>query len=96
MGEVAGSETCFAVLDFELNRLPTLHFVREISIPDRNKDIVVTMAMQQRGLTGRYFDLIGTKIRILKDQMMVGLRGDFDLPRVLRDETSDGQAQKKT
>jgi len=86
VGVAAGEESGLAVLEVDGNGIFALNGVHDFGIAEGNVEVVVAMAVQERVGVGGDVDVEDADLRVLEDQAVVGLGGDFDFFRGLRGE----------
>ena len=78
VGEAAGEEVGFSILQSDRDRGLARDVVLHMRSSQRDVDIVVAMAVHERGRVGRDLHLEHADVLILQGEMMPGLGGDFN------------------
>lgn len=95
MSEVSRRKPRFAIGEPEVHRGFALNFVRDVSIAERDVNIVVAMTMHERRSMGRNFNLEDAEVVVFQSQVVRGFRGDFDFSRGLRSQERNQQKEEQ-
>ena len=95
VGEVPRCEVSFAILQPERGWRLARDVIFDLRRTQRHEDVVMAMAVHQRGLVGRDFDFEDTDVGIFKCRVMMRLGRDLDFRCGLRRE-NNGNKQKAT
>ena len=84
VGEVAGSKSGFAILQFHFDWRLAFDFIREIGGAQRDIHVVMAVDVHQRGIVRRDLDLEDAHILVFEREVMMLLGGDLNLGSGLR------------
>jgi len=94
VGKVPWRKTCVAIREFHFDRRLSLNFLGDVSIPDRDVDIVVAMVVHERRGMGRDLDVECANVIVFDRKVMRGFRGDLDLSRGLCSQKGNQQEKQ--
>ncbi len=91
VGEASGKKVGLSILQSDRDRGLARDVVLHARGPQRHVDIVVAMAVHERGCVGRDLHLEHADVFIFQGEMMPGLGGDFDFRWSLGRESKSEQ-----
>jgi len=95
VGKVSRRKPRVAVVELDLHGRLALDFVGNVSIAERDGEVVVAMAMHERRSMGRNLDLEGANVFVFKGKVVRGFRGDLDFSRCLREQEWNQQEEEQ-
>ncbi len=95
VGKVSRCKSGIAIRESDVRGWLALDFVGEVRVADGDEDVVVAMAVHERGSMGRDLDFEYTYIFVVDDQVVRGFSGDLDLGRRLGEQGWNQQAEEQ-
>jgi hypothetical protein len=95
VGKVAGRKSGATVFEVYVDGRLSRDFVGDVSVTQRDRDVIVAMAVHEGRGMGRDLDLKNAHIFVFESHVMRGLSGDLDFCCGLGKQQWDQQEKKE-